>query len=843
MVEAANPRSSHDAKTSATGGGFDFFRKYQRVILYTAGIFALLSFSITGALIGFFAPKPEFKGPKLTLPDGRVLFVTEEDWNAGAVLMRSAISDPTVVLPSIASSDGNEDLRGRFAALRRLAVEFGIQASDAEVDRAIEQAVKIVPGVETPTQLALGIGYPSLKAYRLAVREALRVGTFLRLQCAATDTTDAALVEHLLENEEMLTLRVATLDKKAREKQLEETGVSDADLQAWLAALPDEERAPFQEPSKVALHAAGLVHGEFAPADYAAELGHRADDLTDDALQREYEARKGTYFRNPLWKPAAPGQNEEGQNEEGQKEEGRKEEGQNAEGQQPNGGQEGEKSAGENAGGASEGGTAQATGEGGQTPPAEGAAATEAPTTQEGQKPEDEFLPFESVKEQLKNMLLAEAVIDTWTNRAQTALAAHIEPAVVARNAALRVASAARAAHTKAREQAEADASSTELAAAADAAKAAMDEAQRKVEEANRALDERRKSFDFLGEMTRLCAGRKGFHTHRIDEPVDRVGLEQLGELGKWSNPAVAQSMTLPGDLATQTQKTDIACFSFQVPQTLATPLKPFADIADQARAAYFAKRADEEAKADKEKVEKALLELAKGRIAEKVAELEAKGVEKAAQAFADWKSKVEADLAKAIEVRATHESRRTSSAFKEWDAEVKRLQAQLDAQDRKRSEIEAETSKATDAEIETEAKKVEKDVLEEAIAGTGFTIHTVGPYSVNVAMQPRFRYRYSDDVRFLFSDDTVKKLKPGEITGILDDATGRALHIAVCETREHATVDDLTRRELALARPAFVDERLRGCMEQSFTSEALKARWGFESLTSKEEEEEDVPK
>ena len=83
---------------------------------------------------------------------------------------------------------------------------------------------------------------------------------------------------------------------------------------------------------------------------------------------------------------------------------------------------------------------------------------------------------------------------------------------------------------------------------------------------------------------------------------------------------------------------------------------------------------------------------------------------------------------------------------------------------------------------IAVEAKKVYKDVLEAAVADTGFVLRELGPMSVKLSAKPRFRYRYPEDVRFLFSNQQVKDLEVGEATDVLDDPTGRALYLAVCE-------------------------------------------------------------
>src|SRR5262249_38120141 len=55
--EPTNPAQQpqpHDARHDEHSGVFGFFRKYQKLILYTAVPFALVTFSISGAMMQFF---------------------------------------------------------------------------------------------------------------------------------------------------------------------------------------------------------------------------------------------------------------------------------------------------------------------------------------------------------------------------------------------------------------------------------------------------------------------------------------------------------------------------------------------------------------------------------------------------------------------------------------------------------------------------------------------------------------------------------------------------------------------------------------------------------------------
>src|SRR5262245_28022599 len=84
METEIQPRQVHEQFT------FDFFRRYQKAILYTAGIFALVTFSITGAMTSAVGTwfRPSVPMPTMTLADGRTIHVTSEDYEVAHYLSR-----------------------------------------------------------------------------------------------------------------------------------------------------------------------------------------------------------------------------------------------------------------------------------------------------------------------------------------------------------------------------------------------------------------------------------------------------------------------------------------------------------------------------------------------------------------------------------------------------------------------------------------------------------------------------------------------------------------------------------------------------------------------------------
>lgn len=292
METEVQERQEHEKFT------LDFFRRNQKAILYTAGIFALLTFSITGAMTDTFSNVFSSKRPMpvMTVPGVGSVSVTQDDYDVANTLSRWNNASPIMALPPLGLDDeqrSNE--RHIYAALRRLAITAGIEGSRAEADRAIEQAMKIAKSNDTPAFFALRMGYPSLTALQNATAEALRVGTYLRLQALGIDASDPAAAEEALKEHQMLTFSVAELDKKAIEKRIKDAGVKDDELQKWLETLGENEKFAYQDANHVALQAMGARTAEFDAASFEAEL--KGKTWGDEVLQQRYDLEKDRRYK------------------------------------------------------------------------------------------------------------------------------------------------------------------------------------------------------------------------------------------------------------------------------------------------------------------------------------------------------------------------------------------------------------------------------------------------------------------------------------------------------------------------------------------------------------------
>ena len=200
---------------------FDFFRKHQKSILYTAGLFALLTFSISGPMTSWFTQLTArgFRGASLMLGNGRKTYVTSEDHQIAQALATRPLVPP--LIPAVGGERPSEGDRVEiFAAVRRLAIEYGIEGSMVEAREAITAVLNVWPKKDgvTPIKANDLPRYCGLSSdqYELLMRESLRIATFLRMFALAGDTSDAQLAEKLAKDVKLVTLKLPVQAQKSR---------------------------------------------------------------------------------------------------------------------------------------------------------------------------------------------------------------------------------------------------------------------------------------------------------------------------------------------------------------------------------------------------------------------------------------------------------------------------------------------------------------------------------------------------------------------------------------------------------------------------------------------------
>lgn len=768
------PQPHHEEFT----GPFGFFRKYQKPILYTAGFFALITFSITGAITGVFDRLLRKTGelPTLVVLD-RTVSMQQDDYDIGQALNRGAHM-PTIVLPHIDMGEGSDSERAEcYAILRRVAITEGLEVSDHEVERAINFACAYMKSMSamqgrqetevTPTDLALRLGrVASLAELRLMVKEAMRIGNYMRLQGLVADGSDAAALEDLLRGKEKLTLKVASLDGKAIEDQLKTSSqVTDEQLREFLDKMSEQDRNIHQlyDTNRVSLQVGALSLAQFDPAQWTKELGSFTPAEAD--LLRHYEEDKDPKFKvDPATWPQ-----------------------------------------------------------------------------QDIYGPPPEFWPpmAETVQQSLKQTALAEEAVSKLltTIRDQRAEALK-DPNEALRKANEEHGFAVQARdQSKARLAANPD--DATLKADLAEKEAAVTPKKEALDAANEALKQARLAFDFGKAFTDATAGRSGVRVVTVPGLKNAEELKTLPEdLGTWNNPWTALAVPNVGDLGAQVARTDKSIMLVKVTELVTRPLKQFDKVKEQLKGVWFTAKAKEQVEEKKKALDAALLRLGKEKAAEKVAEIEGKRQTRIDEAFNAWEKKVEADLKEAR--RILQEQRNPESrAARDYRDKVAKFEKDLADKENKRKEIGDQTGKEVDAEIQKEASKFYGQVAEPAVAEAGFTVTPLGPLRRDLETTPRWDERYGEPAKFLWQGGKLKDLKQGEATEILDDATNRKLYFIVVDKAEPLEVTDLSRKEYEMHRReletlrgmgSFRETRVAETIAQSYTLQALKERYFYKT-------------
>jgi hypothetical protein len=763
------PEAPHDEYT----GAFGFFRKYQKLILYTAVMFALATFSITGAMQQWFTDvfSGSSKVSAAVKVQGAEASLTPEDYRWASQLAQNWRA-VTNVLPPLGETSNSSDLLRRYAALRRASIAEGLDVSMAEVDKAIESYTAMVNtrmqngGKVTPAQLARMQGMDSLAQYREIVREAMRIGNYVRLNSIGVDGTDAALMASILDGQEKITLRTAQFDMKALEEELKKKGdVKEEDFKKWLEGKPENDKTQMgvYDTNLVSLVLGiGRMEG-FDPAQWADEL--KEFKFGDEQLKQLYEEEKENRFK--LEKPV------------------------------------------------------------------------------DGQK--WKAMDDQAVKDELTKLAKLEEVL----NVLRTKVAAQLEETLKPLQETLTKDSAEKA-------QAEALRGEARLAADAKPDDAALKQqvteadnilaAKTNAEKASReALEAARKNFDFGAKFAEWTKGKTGFDVQELKGPKNADDLKDLAAapylLGEWKLPQLATNIATVGEIGAKPARTAKGAFLFRTTEVVVRPMKAWDKVKTVVEEKYFIEVAKKTADEKKKIFDEKLLELGKGKIADKIKEIEAKRQGEIDKRYAAWEKETTDKLAEADKNLAKLGGA-SLAAKQAWQSTRDRIDAELKGKDAKKKSFEGIVALELENEIKAEAKKKYGEVLEDAAKAAGFAVTSLGPIWREASSKvPGFARQSDKAVVYLWSG-VGRNLKVTEATDIVEDMGNRRYLMASCEKVEPLQANDVPRKEFALQQRnyqyqglSFAEHQVRKAIEQSYTMDGIKARYHF-----KEDGRDDAP-
>jgi hypothetical protein len=780
--ETPNPaqQPGHDARHDEHSGAFGFFRKYQKLILYTAVLFALVTFSISGAMMQFFRNtfSPHTIIHATVTVNGVEHALAQEDYEVAGMIVGN-LRAVGFVLPDLGEDSGNRDLRSRLAALRRITFCEGFDVSMAEVDKAIDALVaetnlrqqQMYGGNSkvtlTPTYLALAVGMTSLAQFRDIVREAMRIGNYVRLNSIGVDGSDAALLDSIIAGQEKITLKVAQFDMGGLAEDLKKKGgVTDDDFKKWLVGKTDAERAAWQidDSNHVSL-LLGLCRLEpFNPEQWKDEL--KDFKFSDDQLKQVYEQEKEARFK--LEKPV----------------DGKK-----------------------------------------------------------WLTLDDKTATGPTVKEELTKAAQIDEVLNGLLKKLNEQQKAAIQPQQDALNDATKDKMLQQARRDQAKAAADAkpdDAALKQTATESNDAFIAKEnwEKQKKTD-----LEEARKAFDFRGKFTELTKDKAGFEVQEVKparniEELKDLKAEPLA-LGEWKDAVRATSIQNVGEIGGMPARTPKGGFLFQVTELVIRPQKPWDKIRSTIETQYFIEATRKAGDDAKKKFEEQLLELAKAKIPDKVKEIEAKKAGEVEKRFNDWKTEQtrirdESDK-KLAELPAGLEARRL------WQVKHDAVVADLGNEAGKRTQVGQSVGTDLDNQIKEEAKKKYAEVMDAAAAAAGFTVSTFKRPVWREASSrvPGFAKQPDKAAAFLMHGEQ-RNMSVGDVSDILEDTLDRRWLMAVCDAVDPLQITDVPHKEFEQKRLGYTydqghnqwltfgESEVRKALAQSFSMDALKARYKF---------------
>jgi hypothetical protein len=773
------PHNPADYQFDEKSGLYGFFRRHQRKLLYTVVLFTLLTFSVGGPMTA--AVNELFARPQALATievGGKRVSMQAEDYVIGQAVAR-ARGALSAVLPMLDAGEGGlNDVADVYAMLRRVAITEGIDASMTEVDKAIA-AVREQGKVNSDVQVAMMSGFRSLAEYRELMREAMRIGQLVQLETLVLDDSEAAVLQEVLTDKEKIAFRVALFDEKALEERLKQAGsLTEADLRGWLDKQQEADK------NRIGIYDANRVEikiGAVVQAEF--DAAQWQDEALKDWTAGE-EQQKKLYDMEKDQRFRLP--------------------------------------------------------------------------EQDAHKPFDD----ETVKAEVLRLLQIDQVLthllgklrekQNESMKAQNdELRQANEEWVASRNAlneAERAVETLKAESAASPEDAELKA---KLAQAEEAKRLAAEvppakEAARKA--AEEAVKVARAAFDFQAEFIKLTEGKAGFVTKatsglRTAEELADLDAEGLAlGFGKWPLSAYATYLQNRGDLCFQPARTAKATMLFQVSDVEIRPIKPWDKLKPLLEGAYYAEQAKQQGEAKKLAMEAKLLELAKARMAEKVAEIEGKRAEQVQKKFSDWEQQTSADLQKAEKVLS--EVPPDTQAAAAWTLKRNTLRDQLERKTDKQQSIDAEVAKKIEEEIGEAAKAHHAEVLAAAAESAEFTVRELGPYSRELSSRPRFDKQFDPTEVFLWQNHS--SMKAGESTGMVQDMTNRRWLVAACTAVEPLAPQDVERREFETLRRGYYFKSYAGlrsmmAFQQTWTKKALETRYKYQPSVGQQKVDQPV--
>ncbi len=252
-----------------------FFHKYQRPLMLGLAFFALLTFSVTGAMLTFFSRcsgEMESKLPLLTLQDGTRHRVTMTEWETAQDVFRLFVERfPLLDLGYDRNKEGGPSEEEKAHAFDRVLILYcaakaaGIGVTDAVIQDFIHSPIAMyiwkIKDQQTYERIVYQFFRTSLPRFEKAFRELKRIQFYVQTLASGENTSLLSVLEAARKAGEVFQVEYVPWKEGDFEKDLKKKKVTDKELLAFLDKLPEGEKAPFLERRVVNLEVAWMEKG------------------------------------------------------------------------------------------------------------------------------------------------------------------------------------------------------------------------------------------------------------------------------------------------------------------------------------------------------------------------------------------------------------------------------------------------------------------------------------------------------------------------------------------------------------------------------------------------------
>jgi hypothetical protein len=754
------------------------FEKYKRWIYLGLTLFALVTFSITGAIYAFFGQVGKPAPGSIVLPATKKRVpLTETDLYYGQLLSRlqsyslsGRFSFPAFIFNGM-SMEGNTEPKYSYGILRRVAIEGGLDVSDDEIKIYKERVFKNAQ--ISPFDLAVQLRLGNESTLDEVIREAIRISIYVRSEIlAAVELGDAALGDYIKKERKLVTLSHVDFEAGPKQKEWEKKPPKDEVLLAWVKKLDSAKQLNlgFVDDTQVRFDGMGLVYAKGDPAEWKEELKDFTAPAEEDLRARYNQDRDQLYVREE-WKKKEAAEKAAAEKEKQAKKD--KKDQPAKKDQEAKKDKDGgllqdppkPKTSGDSSSDKSPGK--------GKNSPKQGGEAT-VPTPEQAK-----YKSFEEVRADIERRIRLEAGLRKLLDRARKAAEEFVNKA--------------------------------------------KGKDPKKGNETSKSL----KDFDFKTWFAEAVKGRKGILFMEPKPLANPESYSDLGAIGKWEQFWLLRNLDQEGTFLPDIQRTNKAAFFIRLLERKTNVLRPLGKIRNEVRKAYAETEAMEwakkQAKSFKDSVQKKAESLAGeafGKIRKKI-ETEVK------KQIADWKKSVSTEI-KTLQEKVNSDDipERAVSIYRKT---IEDLQASL--------KKEEEKTKAIRKEVETSEKKEIHDVLlpffpkafDQVVAEKKLVAKVLGPFFRDIqTSDPLFSLKNKGIKRFLMQQSSFLKKKVGELSEALEDFEDKAWVVARLDAVVEGGEAALDRKHFLQMRDPFVNGRVKKVLEHGYTFDILKKRFSF---------------